>query len=211
MSQVNRFASLCLVLFTVIWGMPALAGEAAVGKEAPDFTATDTKGKSHNLSDYAGKIVVLEWFNHGCPFVQKHYNSGNMQGLQKTFKEKGVVWLSIISSAPGKQGYCTPEQGDEIFKDWEAAPAAVLLDPEGTVGKLYGAKTTPHMFIINAGGILVYDGGIDDIRSTNVDDIPKATNYVKKALDELLAGKEVSVKTSQPYGCSVKYKEDAAS
>lgn len=206
MSQVIRFASLCLVLFTVVWGLPALAGEVPVGEKAPDFTATDSRGQSHNLSDYAGKIVVLEWFNHGCPFVQKHYNSGNMQGLQKTYEEKGVVWLSIISSAPGKQGYCTPEQADEIFQDWEAIPAAVLLDPEGAVGRLYGAKTTPHMFIIDAGGTLVYDGGIDDIRSANIDDIPKATNYVKKALDELLAGKEVSVKTSQPYGCSVKYK-----
>jgi len=182
------------------------AAEAEIGKTAPDFTLPDSHGKSHSLSDYAGKIVVLEWLNHGCPFVQKHYESGNMQKLQKTYKEKGVVWFSIISSAPGKQGYCTPEQAVEITREKSAVPTAVLLDPEGTVGKSYGAKTTPHMFIISKEGILVYNGAIDDIRSTNIDDVNKAQNYIQMALDELLAGKDVSVKTSQPYGCSVKYK-----
>lgn len=181
--------------------------EAEIGKSAPDFTLPDSNGKSHSLSDYEGKVVVLEWLNHGCPFVKKHYNSGNMQALQKAYAEKGVIWLSIISSAPGKQGYCTPEQANEITKEKNAAPAAVLLDPEGSVGKLYGAKTTPHMFIISKEGTLVYNGGIDDIRSTNVEDVAKAKNYVQTALDELLAGKEVTDKTSQPYGCSVKYKD----
>jgi hypothetical protein len=181
--------------------------DAEIGKSAPNFTLPDSNGMSHSLSDYEGKIVVLEWLNHGCPFVGKHYNSGNMQKLQKTYTDKGVIWFSIISSAPGKQGYCTPEEANEITAEKHAVPTAVLLDPEGTVGKLYGAKTTPHMFIIGKDGKLVYKGGIDDIRSTNVEDIAKAKNYVQMALDELLAGKEVTVKTSQPYGCSVKYKD----
>lgn len=181
--------------------------QAEIGKAAPDFTLPDSHGENHSLSDYKGKIVVLEWLNHGCPFVRKHYDSGNMQALQKEYAEKGVIWFSIISSAPGKQGYLTPEQANETIKEKNAAPAALLLDPEGSVGKLYGAKTTPHMFIISKEGELVYNGGIDDIRSTDVEDIAKAKNYVKIALDELLAGKEVTVKTSQPYGCSVKYKD----
>lgn len=192
--------------FLSILSLSTLAIEAEIGKSAPDFTLPDSQGKSHSLSDYEGKIVVLEWLNHGCPFVQKHYDSGNMQKLQKTYTEKDVVWFSIISSAPGKQGYCTPEQANEITKEKDGAPTAVLLDPEGTVGKSYEAKTTPHMFIISKEGILVYNGAIDDIRSTNIDDVNKAQNYIQMALDELLAGKDVSVKTSQPYGCSVKYK-----
>jgi peroxiredoxin len=192
--------------FLSILSLSTLAIEAEIGKSAPDFTLPDSQGKSHSLSDYEGKIVVLEWLNHGCPFVQKHYDSGNMQKLQKTYTEKDVVWFSIISSAPGKQGYCTPEQANEITKEKDGAPTAVLLDPEGTVGKSYEAKTTPHMFIISKEGILVYNGAIDDIRSTNIDDVNKAQNYIQMALDELLAGKDVSVKASQPYGCSVKYK-----
>lgn len=184
----------------------AFCGQAEVGKAAPDFTLPDSLGKNHTLSDYTGKIVVLEWLNHGCPFVQKHYNSGNMQKLQRMAKEKGVVWFSVISSAPGKQGYSTPDQANEIAQEKNAQPMAILLDPEGTVGKMYDAKTTPHMFIIEKDGILVYNGGIDDIPSTNVADLAKAKNYVLLALEELQSGKEVSIKTSQPYGCSVKYK-----
>lgn len=192
--------------FFIILSLLAQATEAEVGKPAEDFTSTDTNGKSHSLTDYKGKIVVLEWLNHDCPFVKNHYNSGNMQMLQKTYTEKGVIWLSIISSAPGKQGYCTPEEANELTQQKEAAPTAVLLDPDGVVGKLYDAKTTPHMFIINSDGVLVYNGGIDDIRSTKIEDIAKAKNYVQIALDELLAGKQVSIQTSLPYGCSVKYK-----
>jgi peroxiredoxin len=184
----------------------ARAAEAQVGKPAPNFTLPDTNGKSHSLSDYKGKIVVLEWLNHDCPFVKKLYNSGHMQKLQKTYGNKGVVWFSIISSAPGKQGYSTPEQANELIKQKKAAPAALLLDPDGKVGNLYGAKTTPHMYIITSDGVLVYNGAIDDIRSTNVEDIAKAKNYVQIGLDEVMAGKEVSTKTSVPYGCSVKYK-----
>ena len=202
---VLTFALLGFGLFGFL-AMASFSAEAEVGKAAPDFTLPDSLGKDHSLSDYAGKIVVLEWLNHGCPFVVKHYDSGNMQKLQKMAKEKGVVWFSIISSAPGKQGYSTPEQANETAKEKNATPMAILLDPEGTVGKLYDAKTTPHMYIIDQQGQLVYNGGIDDIRSTNVDDIAKANNYVLAALEELLSGKEVSVKTSRPYGCSVKYK-----
>ncbi len=198
---------LFLFAFYVALASATAQAEAGIGKPAPNFTLTDSNGDSHSLSDYEGKIVVLEWLNHGCPFVKKHYTSGNMQNLQKTYTKKGVIWFSVISSAPGKQGYCTPEQANEITMEKEAAPTAVLLDPEGTAGKLYGAKTTPHMFIISKEGELVYNGGIDDIRSTDVEDVSKAKNYVQMALDELLAGKEVSEKTSQPYGCSVKYKD----
>ena len=198
---VTLFVGFFLVLSPV-----APAAEAVMGEPAKDLTLPDSTGKIHSLSDYIGKIVVLEWLNHGCPFVKKHYNSGNMQKIQKMYAEKGIVWFSIVSSAPGKQGYMTPEEAVESGKHHIASPKAVLLDPEGTVGKLYGAKTTPHMFIIDSAGNLVYNGGIDDIRSTNPDDIAKAKNYVRMALDQLLAGKEVSVQTSQPYGCSVKYK-----
>jgi peroxiredoxin len=200
-AMLPALASLFLIL-----SLLAKAGEAPVGQTAPNFTLTDSYGNKHSLSDYKGKIIVLEWVNHDCPFVMKLYNSSKMQELQKTYTGKGVIWLSMNSSAPGKQGYRTPEQANELTKQKKAAPTALLIDSEGEVGKLYGAKTTPHMFIINKDGILVYNGAIDDIRSTNVDDVAKAKNYVQLALDELLAGKEVSIKTSQPYGCSVKYK-----
>jgi peroxiredoxin len=196
-----------LVGFLLALAPLAQAAEALVDKPAPDFTLPDSNGKSHSLSDYKGKIVVLEWLNHGCPFVKKHYNSGQMQKLQETYGKKGVIWFSIISSAPGKQGYCTPEQANELIKEKKAAPTALLLDPDGEVGKLYGAKTTPHMYIITSDGVLVYNGAIDDIRSSKVEDIAKAKNYVQIGLDEVMAGKEVSTKTSVPYGCSVKYKK----
>jgi len=199
-------ALLMLAGLFVVLNSLTQASEAEVGKPAKDFTATDTNSKNHSLSDYKGKIVVLEWLNHGCPFVKKHYNSGSMQELQKRYTEKGVIWLSIISSAPGKQGYCTPEEANELTQQKNAAPTALLLDPDGEVGKLYDAKTTPHMFIINSDGVLVYNGAIDDISSTKIEDIANAKNYVQIALDELMAGKQVSTQTSQPYGCSVKYK-----
>jgi|YelNatPaOPRAMG01_1025707.scaffolds.fasta_scaffold86902_2 hypothetical protein len=194
-----------LTLMAIFSLLVRVGAEVKVGEKAPDFTGIDANGKSHTLSDYQGKIVVLEWLNHECPFVQKHYNSGHMQKLQKDYTSKGIIWFSVISSAPGKQGYCTPEQALALTKEKEAAPTAVLLDPEGKIGRLYEAKVTPHMFIIDQKGILVYNGAIDNIRSTNLEDIPKATNYVEQALEEILAGKEVSVKTSQPYGCTVKY------
>ncbi len=192
------------VFFTIL-GMNLMAIEAPVGEPAPDFVCNDSNGVTHALSAYKGKIVVLEWLNHDCPFVKKHYGSGNMQKLQKIYTGRDVIWLSVISSAPGKQGFCTPDKANDLTKSTNAHPTAVLLDPLGSVGKKYGAKTTPHMFIINKEGILVYNGGIDNKPSTDPLDIDKATNYVAKALNELLAGKEVSIKTSSPYGCSVKY------
>ncbi|MFQ3671117.1 MAG: thioredoxin family protein [Verrucomicrobiia bacterium] len=188
------------------WSSAAIAA-VEIGKPAPDFTLVDSNGQSHSLSDFKGKVVVLEWLNHGCPFVVKHYESKNMQNLQKEYTEKGVVWLSIVSSAEGKQGFMTPEETNKAKAEKGAAPTAVLLDTDGKVGRLYGAKVTPEMFIINAEGILVYHGAIDSIRSTKVEDVAKAENYVKAALDEILAGKPVTTAQTQAYGCTVKYAE----
>lgn len=181
------------------------AAPAAVGSSAPDFSLSDTNGKTHTLAEHKGKYVVLEWTNPQCPFVVKHYGSGNMQKTQKMAKEKGVVWLTIDSSAPGKEGYLGGEEAKKARAGNYAESSALLLDPDGKVGKLYGAKTTPHMFIIDPQGKLVYAGAIDSIKSANVDDIAKATNYVKVGLEESMAGKPVSTPTSQAYGCSVKY------
>ena len=177
-----------------------------VGQAAPDFTLTDIGGKSHSLSAFKGKTVVIEWVNPECPFVKKHYDkSGNMQATQKAAIADGVVWLSINSAAPGKEGDFDKGQVESWLKRVGAAPTAYFRDQDGKVGKLYDARTTPHMFVINPQGTLVYAGGIDDIRSANPDDIAKATNYVKAALADLKAGKDVQTKTSRPYGCSVKY------
>ncbi len=176
-----------------------------VGKPAPDFSAVDSNGKTVKLSGLRGKIVVLEWTNDGCPYVKKHYGSGNMQNLQKDASAKGAVWLTIISSAPGKQGYVDGAAANELTKSRGASPAAVLLDPEGAIGHLYDARTTPHMFIVNKDGTLVYMGGIDDKPTSNPDDIQSAKNYVRVALDEVMAGKPVAEAVTRPYGCSVKY------
>jgi len=183
----------------------AFAGGLEIDKPAPTFTLKDVEGKSHSLADFKGKFVVLEWINFDCPFVGKHYRSNNMQKLQKTYTAKGVVWLSICSSAPGKQGHFTAEVIKKRLAEAKATPTAYLIDEDGTVGKLYGAKTTPHMFIIDPKGTLIYAGGIDDIRSTDVADIAKAKNHVTAALEEALAGKPVTEKVTTPYGCSVKY------
>ncbi|MCB9640450.1 MAG: thioredoxin family protein [Myxococcales bacterium] len=198
-----------LVVLSVLWLLPSAAFAAPkikVDKPAPGFSLPDTHGKKHDLSQYKGKVVVLEWLNHGCPFVKKHYNSGNMQALQKKYRDKGVVWLSIVSSAPGKQGYYSPEEANKINASKKGHANAILLDPEGKVGQLYSARTTPHMYIIDAKGTLVYMGAIDSIRSTNPEDTKKAKNFVSAALDAVLAGKAVDVKKTRPYGCSVKYK-----
>lgn len=176
-----------------------------IGKTAPAFTLTDTNGKARNLSDFSGKYVVLEWTNHQCPFVVKHYSSGNMQKTQKWAKDKGVVWLSIVSSAEGKQGYLTPDEANKLMKEKGFNSAAMLMDSDGKVGKLYGARTTPHMYVIDPKGTLIYMGGIDDKATPNVADLKEAKNYVIQALEESMAGKDVSVPTSRPYGCSVKY------
>ena len=185
-----------------------LAAHAAptVGQPAPDFSLTDLDGRAHKLSDYRGKTVVLEWVNQECPFVVKHYDkSGNMPATQKFAQDQGVVWLSINSGHPGAQGDFDKAKVEAWMKKTGATPSAYFRDQTGKVGKLYDARTTPHMFVINSDGVLVYAGGIDDIRSANPKDIGKATNFVKAALTDLKAGRDVAAKTSQPYGCSVKY------
>ncbi len=196
----------CLLLPLLFFGLN-LSSFAAVepGEEAPDFTLTDSKGTSHKLSDFRGKLVVLEWLNHECPFVKKHYSGGDMQKLQKEYTAKGVVWLSIISSAPGKQGHRTGPQAEADTKDKNAAPTAVLLDPSGEVGKKYDAKTTPEMFVLDKEGKILYAGAIDSIKSTDSADIAKAENHVRQALDAALAGQPVPTPKTKPYGCSVKY------
>jgi len=176
-----------------------------VGSAAPDFSAADSKGKTHSLSQYKGKYVVLEWFNPECPFVKKHYTSSNMQKLQQEYTGKGIVWLSVDSSAPGKEGALTPEQAEKTMADWKTKPTALLIDQDGKVGQAYGAKNTPHMVVINPEGKIVYEGAIDSKATPNPGDIPSSTNYVKVALDESMAGKPVTTAQTKPYGCSVKY------
>jgi peroxiredoxin len=176
-----------------------------IGMPAPDFTAMDSQGMQHTLADYRGKIVILEWTNHQCPFVGKHYNTGNMQTLQQYATSSGVIWLSVISSAPGTQGYVSGPEADALTAKRQGSPTAVLLDPQGVVGRLYDARTTPHMYIIDATGTLVYMGGIDDKPSTQNADVKTATNYVRVALDEVRSAKPVSTPVTRPYGCSVKY------
>lgn len=194
-------AALALVL-----GATALAASPDVGKPAPEFTGTDTQGRTHSLKDLHGKTVILEWINDGCPYVQKHYGSGNMQKLQKETTGSGIVWLTIASSAPGTQGNLPPAGHDEFMKKHDAAPTAVLLDEEGTIGQAYGAQTTPHMYIITPDGNLAYKGGIDDKPTADPADIEGATNYVRQALDQIAAGKPVDPAVTRAYGCSIKYK-----
>jgi peroxiredoxin len=196
------FALLASLVSTAVFAVDS----PPVGSAAPDFSVTDSKGKTQALSQYKGKYVVLEWFNPECPFVKKHYGSGNMQKLQEEFTGKGVVWLTIDSSAPGLEGSLTPEEANKKIAEWKTHSTALLLDGEGKVGRTYGAKNTPHMFVINPEGKIVYEGAIDSKASPNPADIPSSTNYVKVALDEALAGKPVSTSSSRPYGCSVKYK-----
>jgi hypothetical protein len=194
-SMVIGFA---FIAFSVAWA-------ARVGEPAPDFTATDTNGAVQKLSEYQGKYVVLEWTNRGCPYTQKQYNSGNMQRLQREWTGRGVIWLTVVSSAPGKQGYVTASEENAYLKQANAAPTAVLLDSAGTLGHLYQTKTTPHMFIISPKGVLIYDGAIDDLPTTDLADVKGAKNYVSLALEEATSGKAISVPMTRPYGCSIKY------
>jgi peroxiredoxin len=177
-----------------------------VGGAAPDFSLTDAKGKTHSLAQYRGKYVVLEWFNPECPFVKKHYGSGNMQKLQEEYTSKGVAWLTIDSNAPGTEGNLSADAASKVTTGWKTQQTALLLDPEGKAGRAYGAKNTPNMVVINPEGKIVYEGAIDSKATPNPADIPNSTNYVKVALDESLAGKPVTTSTTKPYGCSVKYK-----
>jgi len=185
---------------------PNMANAATVGSAAPEFKAMDSNAKEFKLSDQKGKIVVLEWTNHKCPFVKKHYETNNMQKLQADYTAKDVVWVSIISSAPGKQGYLeSGKEANQNFADRKSAPSYIIRDDSGKIGKMYKAATTPHMYIVDAEGNLAYQGAIDSIPTASGGDVAKATNYVSTALDELIAGKPVSKPVTSSYGWSVKY------
>lgn len=211
-SALRNFAVAALVACSSA-GAPFYAGQAAsevtsqveIDKPAPDFTLTDIDGKKVKLSDFHNKFVVLEWFNDGCPFVKKHYNSGNMQGLQKEFTKKGVVWLSICSSAAGTQGNHTDSEFKEILKKWDAHPTHFLVDADGKVGHLYGAKTTPDMYVIGKSGALLYAGAIDDHADPDAESIKVSKNFVREALDQAIAGNKISTNLTKSYGCRVHY------
>jgi peroxiredoxin len=194
-----------LLATTMAFAASAAFATATVGQPAPAFTATDTSGKTISLADFKGKHVVLEWVNPGCPFVVKHYSSANMQGTQKEATAKGVVWLAVSSTAPDASDYKKPADLAKWMQGQKAAATATLMDDDGKVGKAYGARTTPHMYIVDPAGKLVYAGGIDNKPSSNAADIPSSINHVKAALAETLAGKPVSLASTRPYGCSVKY------
>lgn len=191
-------------IFIALLAGPLFA-EVKTNRPAPDFQLTDVDGKKRTLSELKGQWVVLEWVNHGCPFVRKHYDEGNMQALQKEFTARGVRWLSVCSSAKGKQGHMSPVEWRDTIKSKGSAATAVLLDANGNVGRLYGAKTTPHMFVIDPKGVLVYQGAIDDTPSADPADIPNSTNYVRSVLNQGLSAKPISHSETKPYGCSVKY------
>jgi peroxiredoxin len=198
-----RPAKLTLAIATIALATAAFAVKPS--DLAPDFHGTDSNGRTQSLSQYRGKYVVLEWANQGCPFEQKHYKSGNMEALQKEWTAKGVVWLSIISSAPDQQGYVTPPEENDYLAKMHAAPTAAILDPTGSIGHLYDAKTTPHMFVIDPNGKIVYEGAIDDQPTPDPASLKSARNYVSEALTESMAGKPVQTPVTRSYGCSVKY------
>lgn len=181
------------------------AGAVEVNQPAPNFTSKTADGATVTLDQLRGKTVVLEWTNDGCPYVKKHYSSKNMQGLQKDYTGQGIVWLQVISSPPGMQGYADGPRAISLNTDRGAVPTKTLLDPEGKLGRLYGAQTTPHMYIVDAKGTLVYKGGIDSIASSRPEDLPKAVNYVREALDSMAAGKAIPNASTRPYGCTIHY------
>jgi peroxiredoxin len=197
--------SLMLGSIPLVLAPAAAFASADLGAIAPAFSTTDSNGKSWSLAELKGKIVVIETTNHDCPYVSKHYRSGNMQAQQREAAAKGVVWLTVAASAPGEQGYVTASEANAIVAKNKAVPAAVLLDPKSLIAHAYGATVTPHMYVIDKAGMLVYKGGIDSIPSANIDDISKAKQYVRMALDEVLAGKPVADSSTRPYGCSLKY------
>ncbi|KPK81706.1 MAG: alkyl hydroperoxide reductase [Gemmatimonas sp. SM23_52] len=199
-------AAIILASLAAAGELAAQEAQAEIGQPAPAFTLPDTYGTDQSLSDYSGKWVVLEWLNYDCPFVRKHYDSGNMPALQQTYGAKGVIWLAIVSSAPGKQGHFPPDEMNSRSEQAGSAAKAVLLDPDGTVGRLYGARTTPQMVLIDPSGTVLYNGAIDDKPSARIETLEGAHNYLVAAIEEAMAGKPVSVPTTQPYGCSVKYK-----
>jgi peroxiredoxin len=201
----GRLAALSLFGGLLAGAAAWAADEPHVGQPAPDFSTLDSQGSVRHLADYRGKVVVLEWTNADGPFTRKQYESGNMQSLQSLARDHGVVWLSVISSAPGTQGYVDGRRADELTRTRKAVPAAVLLDPSGSVGRLYHAKTTPHMYVIDATGELRYMGGIDSIATTDVSDIAKAEPYLKEAMLAVADGKPVAHAVTRPYGCGIKY------
>ncbi|MES1203674.1 MAG: redoxin domain-containing protein [Pseudomonadota bacterium] len=205
--NLARAAALMATAGLTAGALIASSADAAVqnGKAAPVFAAVDSNGKAVKLADYLGKTVVLEWTNDGCPYVRKHYASGNMQKLQKDATADGIVWLSIISSARGQQGYADGARANQLTSARGAAPTAVLLDPKGVIGHLYNAKNTPHLFIIDKAGTLVYQGAIDDKPTANPDDLAAAKNYVRAALSEIKAGKPITTAATVAYGCTIKY------
>ena len=204
---MNRSTLYRFLVVLMLLAVPLLIATAKVGDSAPEFTTTASNGKTIRLSDYRGKYVVLEWHNNGCPYVGKHYNSGNMQRLQKQWTSKGVVWLTVLSSAPGKQGYLTAGEENDYLTKEHAAPTAALLDPTGEIGHLYNVKTSPQMVVVNPQGTVIYSGAIDDKPTTDLQDVQGATNYVSLALEQAMAGKPVQTPATRPYGCSVKYKD----
>jgi peroxiredoxin len=205
--QLSRLSCLFASLLFASTVHPGLAQAVRVGSAAPDFHASDSNGKAESLDQYRGKYVVLEWHNQGCPYTKKHYVSGNMQALQKEWTAKGVVWLTVISSAPGEQGYVTASEENIYLTKMHAVPTAVLLDPDGKIGRLYSAKTTPQMVVVDPAGKVIYDGAIDDRPTPDPEDVKGARNYLNEALSAAMAGKPVPTPYTRPYGCSVKYAE----
>jgi peroxiredoxin len=205
----SRLAPSSIVAITLLIAasLSAAAQSIRIGSPAPEFTATDSQGRAQALDQYRGKYVVLEWHNQGCPYTRKHYVSGNMQNLQKEWTAKGVVWFTVISSAPGTQGYVTPPEENAYVNKMHAAPTAVLMDSDGKIGRLYSAKTTPQMIVINPEGAVIYDGAIDSKATPGADDIPSADNYVNDALTAAMAGRSVATPYTRPYGCSIKYRD----
>lgn len=211
MKRKGIITGLLIVLSAVFLMLPVCRGagaaEAVVGKPAPVFTFTDIEGTTAKLSDFRGKYVVIEWFNHGCPFTGKHYKSDKMQDLQRKYTENGVVWISVNSTNDGSENYKDAALSRKEAEANGTSATYIVLDPSGEIGKLYGAKTTPHVFIVNPEGDVIYMGAADSINSTDTGDIAKADNYIDLALSEALAGKPVTTSETKPYGCSVKYKE----
>ena len=195
--------SLSALVFALV--LAASAGAITPGAPAPDFHGTDANGATQTLSQYRGRYVVLEWANQGCPYDRKHYLSGSMEALQRQWTAKGVIWLSVISAAPGEQGYVTPAEEKDFLRTMHAAPTAAILDPSGTIGRLYAAKTTPHMFVIDPSGKVIYQGAIDDKPTPDQADLKGAHNYVTAALESAMAGRPIATASTRPYGCSVKY------
>jgi len=204
LTRLSTIAALAATLLTTPV-LTAFAQEVRVGAPAPAFTATDSRGQTESLSQFRGKYVVLEWHNQGCPYTKKHYVSGNMQSLQKEWTAKGVVWFTVISSAPGKQGYMTPSAENSYLNQVHAVPTAVLMDSDGKIGRLYNAKTTPQMIVIDPSGKVIYDGAIDNRPTPDPEDVNGADHYVSDALTEAMAGKPVGTPFTRPYGCGVKY------